>query len=75
MLTQEDTETILDIVQREVNSSKKELKNDILQFKDDILTEILHLRDDIAVITGYRSRIEEHEERIDELEKHVYSSR
>jgi len=75
MLTQQDERTILRIVKTEINKSKLELKDDILQFKDDILTEIRALRDDGAVITGYSDRIENHDTRIDELEKHVYSSR
>lgn len=79
MLTQHDEKTIVSIVQKEVRkevgSAKRELKNDILQFKDDILTEIIKLRDDLAVTMGYRDKIEDHDTRIDELEKHVYSSK
>lgn len=47
----------------------KELKNDIVTFKDEILHEIIKLRDDITVVIGYRDMIEDHEQRIIKLEK------
>jgi len=71
MITQQDIKTI----QSMIDTNHQSLKNDILQFKDEILTEIVHLRDDFAILTGYRDSLEDHEQRIDELEKHVYPSR
>lgn len=47
----------------------KDLKNDIVAFKDEILHEIIKLRDDITVVIGYRNMIEDHEQRIIKLEK------
>ena len=47
----------------------KDLKNDIVTSKDEILHEIIKLRDDITVIIGYRDMIEDHEQRIIKLEK------
>ncbi|MEK7096966.1 MAG: hypothetical protein AAB859_01470 [Patescibacteria group bacterium] len=47
----------------------KDLKNDIVTFKDEILHEIIKLRDDITVVIGYRDMIEDHEQRIIKLEK------
>jgi len=41
----------------------KDLKNDIVTSKDEILHEIIKLRDDITVIIGYRDMIEDHEQR------------
>lgn len=49
----------------------KNLRNDIVQFKDDILSEIVKLREDMIVIAGYRPMLENHEERIERLEKAV----
>jgi len=43
-------------------------KEDIIDFKDSILTEIIKLREDVAVVTGYRDLIEDHEKRIEKLE-------
>lgn len=75
MLTQQDKDTIQSMIQESKTELRDELHNDILQFKDDILNEIIKLRDDIAITTGYRDKIEDHDARIDELEKHVYSSK
>lgn len=58
-----------------IDTSHQSLKEDIVEFKDEILHEILNLRDDIAVITRYREDIADHQRRIDELEKHVYPSK
>ncbi len=48
------------------------LKNDIIDFKDSILTEIIKLREDITVVIGYSDRIEDHDQRIEKLETAVY---
>lgn len=45
------------------------LKDDLVKFKDEILSEIIKLRDDITVVIGYRDMIENHELRITKLEK------
>jgi len=50
------------------DSLKKEVKDDIYRFKDEILGEIQNLRDDMQVTKGYGDRIENHEERITSLE-------
>ncbi len=47
-------------------------KEDIINFKDSILTEIIKLREDVAVVTGYRNLIEDHDKRIEKLETAVY---
>ncbi len=44
------------------------IKNEMINFKDALLYEIQKLRDDIAVVIGYRNIIEDHEVRIDKLE-------
>lgn len=44
-------------------------KHDLIQFKDDILFEIKAMREELAVVIGYRQRIEDHEERIEVLEQ------
>jgi hypothetical protein len=66
------TTQIRQIFREEINQSndalKKELKNDILQFKDDILGEIVKLREEVAVVNGYRDKIENHEERLEAIE-------
>lgn len=58
-------------------ATKEDLKNyatkdDLINFKDSILTEIIKLREDIAVVIGYRDMIENHDQRIEKLETTVY---
>lgn len=50
-----------------------ELKGDILNFKDEILGEIVKLREDVTVTTGYRDIIENHENRLIKLEENAVS--
>lgn len=54
-----------------IGEVKTELKNDILDFKDQIMHELNKIRDDIAVVVGYRDRIEDHEVRIETLEAKI----
>lgn len=49
--------------------TKEELKNDIINFKDQILKEIKKLREDVISVTGYKGKIEDHETRIEKLEQ------
>ncbi|QQG43989.1 MAG: hypothetical protein HYW86_03955 [Candidatus Roizmanbacteria bacterium] len=65
MLTKSDLEQIKKIINMELEP----LKEDIVLFKDEILYEIIDLRDDISVVVGYRDLIEDHEQRITNLEK------
>ena len=48
------------------------LKNDIVDFKDSILSEIIKLREDIEVVIGYRDMIENHDQRIEKLETTIF---
>jgi hypothetical protein len=81
-LTTRDLQLIRKIVNEEVKKQistevtplKTEMssfKNDLLQFKDDILGEIIKLREDMAVLTGYRGMIENHENRLEVVENHL----
>ena len=47
-------------------------KEDLINFKDSILSEIIKLREDIEVVIGYRDMIEDHNQRIEKLETAVY---
>jgi hypothetical protein len=69
LLTRND---IKEIVTEIVAENNKYLKDDILKFKDEILGEIVNLRDDFAVLTGYRDMIEDHGVRIEKLEHEVF---
>jgi len=51
-----------------IYSVRSELKGDLVNFKDSILSEIIKLREDITVVIGYSDRIEDHDKRIEKLE-------
>ncbi|MDO8497918.1 MAG: hypothetical protein Q7S61_05245 [bacterium] len=69
MLNKSDTQTIKKIVKELLDEQKEDLEEKITRFKDEILHEIVDLRDDVAVITGYRDMIEDHEIRLTSVEK------
>jgi len=46
----------------------------LAQFKDDIIKEIKDLRDEVTLVTGYKDQIEDHEERIEKVERHLHIS-
>lgn len=52
-------------LQREIKS----VKDLMIEFKDAILHEIKGLREEVAIVTGYKDQIEDHEVRIDTIEK------
>ena len=73
MLTTTDLKKIKEITRDEIQTElRKELKNDIVTFKDEILHEIVAFREEMAVVTGYSDRIEDHDQRIEKLETAVY---
>ncbi|HUD19892.1 MAG TPA: hypothetical protein VMR81_05610 [Patescibacteria group bacterium] len=66
MLTSDDVKKIVNDV---IDEKHVATKDDLISFKDVILKEIRDLRDDVAIVTGYRDMIEDHDERIEVLEK------
>ncbi len=46
-------------------------RDDIIAFKDAILHEIVKLRDEVAIVGGHRDMLEDHETRIETIEKHL----
>lgn len=67
MLTKTDIKNIKEIFRNDFNKMREE----IIQFKDDILNEIIKLREDNTVIVGYRDMIEDHDIRITKLERKI----
>lgn len=45
------------------------LKEDLVNFKDEILREIRSMRQELVIIIGYKDQIEDHEVRLEKLEK------
>lgn len=47
-------------------------KDDLVNFKDEILKEIRDMRADNILLTGYKDQIEDHDLRIEHIEKHLH---
>lgn len=62
------TSIVVEKVTDIIAENNQTLRSEIVQFKDDILGEIVKLREDVAVVTGYKDQIENHEERITRVE-------
>ncbi len=46
-------------------------KKDTVTFKDEILHEIKGLREEVTLVIGYKDQIEDHETRIETIEKRL----
>lgn len=68
MITDRDIEKMKIVFATKEDLKEFVTKNDIISFKDQILYEIQKLRDDVAIVIGYRDMIEDHENRIGRLE-------
>ena len=49
----------------------KSLENKIVGFKDEILKEIENLRTDSTIDTNIHDQVEDHENRLEKVEKHL----
>ena len=87
MLTKKDIQTLKDTfatkedlnsVKEDLNSLRedfRELRNDVLTFKDELMFQILAMRDELSVVIGYRNHIEDHEIRIEKLEDEILTNK
>ena len=77
MITESDIRKIKDSLsdtfatKNELQMAKNDLKNDLVNFKDALLHEILAMRDELSIVLGYREQIEDHEHRLEKLEKKI----
>jgi hypothetical protein len=73
MLTKRDFDRLREIfaTKDELYDLEKKLNNSILNFKDQILHEIVAMREELSVVIGYSHRLENHDQRIEKLEKVV----
>ncbi len=76
MLTQSDMKKLEEkfITKDEFHREFKSVKDLIIEFKDQILHEIKGLREDVAIVTGYKDQIEDHETRIETIEMCLHVS-
>ena len=66
-LTKEDAKNFL----TKEDAKNFSTKDDVATFKDEIMFQVLAMRDELAIVIGYRSLIEDHEIRIEKLEEQV----
>lgn len=71
MLSQSDLKTLKEILATKEDLRKFALKDDVLTFKDEILHEVVAMRQELGLIIGYRDQIGDHEVRLDKIEKTV----
>lgn len=73
MLTKSDIKLISQLFSDEFSEkfseARKKLKEDLVNFKDEILSEVKKLREEVTVVTGYKDQIEDHDTRINKLEE------
>ena len=76
MLTKNDIKLLKEVfaTKEDLNAVKDGLKKyatkeDLVNFKDAILHEIVAMRQELAIIIGYRDQIEDNEVRLEKLEK------
>lgn len=73
MFTKRDFEQLKEIfaTKDDLNALERKLNNNIFNFKDEILHEIVAMREELAVVISYAHRLENHEHRIEKLEEVV----
>lgn len=65
-------EVFRDVLKQEIQSSEKRFENKVLEFKDAILKEIEDMRDEVAIVGGQRDMLEDHDQRIETIEKQLH---
>lgn len=72
MLTKTDISKLKEIFATKDDLKRFATKDDILTFKDVILKEIRDMRDEVALVSGQRDMLEDHEIRIETVEKQLH---
>lgn len=73
MLTKSDLKAIKKVVNESTQNLDVKLANNTIKFKDEILKELENLRAEIIMMQGDKDQIEDHDQRIQKLEKTVYT--
>lgn len=71
MLTQKDFDEIEEIIDKELEKKIKILptKDEFYNKMDELMGEVKVIREEQAVISGYKNQLEDHETRITKLEE------
>lgn len=65
-------EVFRDVLKEEMQSLEKRFENKVLEFKDAILHEIAKMRDEVTIVGGQRDMLEDHDQRIETIEKQLH---
>lgn len=60
------------LIKNVLREEKVATTDNLVTFKDEILTEIKAMRDENTLLTGYKDQIEDHDLRIEHIEKHLH---
>ena len=71
MLTKKDILLLKETFITKEDAKNFSTKDDVATFKDEIMFQILAMCDELAIVIGYRTLIEDHEIRIEKLEEQV----
>mgnify|MGYP001563856651 CR=1 FL=1 len=61
-------------LETQLEETLKTLRSDNLNFKDEIISEIVTLRQETSVNSSHRLLLTDHEQRISKVEKHLFSN-
>lgn len=65
-------EVFREVLKQEIQFVEKRFGSNVLEFKDAVLKEIKDMRDEVAIVGGQRDTIEDHDQRIETIEKHLH---
>lgn len=68
MLTKDDVKIIKELLVEQ----ETRFKNDVVEFKDEILAEIIKLRDDLTMVEGWRTMMADQEEEIEKIKAAIH---
>lgn len=73
MLTKNDFKKLEEkfATKEDLKTHETKYKEIVVSFKDEILHEIKAMREELTIITGYKDQIEDHEARIETIEKRL----
>lgn len=60
------------LIKNVLKEEKVATTDNLVTFKDEILHELQAIRDNQELITGYKDQIENHDLRIEHIEKHLH---
>lgn len=72
-LTQQDIDTIETIVEDKIGAKTSDLptKDEFFTKMDEVLGEVQAMRQEFTMVEGHKDRLQDHEERLENIETHL----